>query len=231
MNRLSRSTRLAAAAVAVALALSACSGSTATRAANVGARLIIGAEDASQFAAVFGDDAVRDADELVAAAQALAKGERGGLTIVRPGTGTAAESALDALTSSKAAVATVIGHNEEGVLRFPDGSGLIIANLPVDGPKIAVISCSSQKYVNGNAVGLTMDLNYSIALRTEQLFTERVAALSVDEAADTAILQRELDAAFDAAAAEHPNDLAISIAITGSAAVVGVAILAIDLSE
>jgi hypothetical protein len=230
MRRLSRS-RFAVAAIVVALALTACSGSAATRAANVGARLIIGAENATEFAAVFGDDAVRDADEVVSAAQWLAKGERGGLTVVRPGTGTAAEYALEALTSSSGGVATIIGHNENGVLRFADGSGLIIANLPVNGPRIAVISCSSQKYVNGNAVGLTVDLNYSLALRTEELFTQRVATLTPDEAADTVILQRQLDEAFDAAAAEFPDAFAFSLAITGSAAVVGVSILAIDLSD
>ena len=224
--------RLAALLVALTLTLAACSGSTATAGSRIVSRLIIGAEDAAQFSTIW----KQPADEAALAAQLrlLAKAEDSGLTLVRPavGSGTAADSVLTALAASDTGVATIVGHNTGGTLRFADGSLLKIADLPQGGPRIAVISCSSQAAANTvGAAGLPVDVKLELALRTEALFIEQVGRLTAEEAADLTILQAALTTAFEQAKSEFPRVFALALPLTGGGAVAGVFIIAVELED
>jgi hypothetical protein len=219
--------RIIALAAAFVFALAACSGGATNTASRVVSRLIIGAEDAAQYSTIW----EKQADDVALAAQLrlVSNAEDAGLTLVRPAAGTAAESAVAALTAADSGVSTIVGHNTGGTLRFADGSLLNIADLPQGGPRIAVISCSSQVAANKvGAIGLPVEVQLRLALRTETLFIEKVATLTAAQSADLALLQAALIDAFEQAKGEFPTALAIALPLTGGGAVAGIFILAVD---
>jgi hypothetical protein len=150
-------------------------------------------------------------------------GTRGLQVLARTDESSIAEKFIVEYQSGGAQFATLVGHNEGGVFRFADGSGVNLDALGGEGyPLLAVISCESGQYVNGTAVGIPSRLTFQIAYATEQRYTQRVRqlrSLSPAEARD--ILEASLR---EAVAASNVRVTIRFTAIGGGVGVVGFSI-------
>lgn len=91
---------------------------------------------------------------------------------------------LQSLKEEKSSIIVVVGHNEAGSLRFPDGSSADlseIANVGVnDDKRYIFISCKAQKYTPTSHFGTASDLTYaeaiSIAMDLQEFYQHPVKA-------------------------------------------------------
>jgi hypothetical protein len=84
---------------------------------------------------------------------------------------------------------TLVGHNTDGSFVFPDGSSINLGSMhqelgaagqdPTRHNIAAIISCSSDRYVVGNVVGIPDAVTYRVAALTEQRFYEGIHALAI----------------------------------------------------
>ncbi len=89
----------------------------------------------------------------------------------------AAESFLEQYRTSSADVVTLVGHNDGGTFRFADGSPLSFSELSfAGGPPVALISCNSMTYANGQAVGVPSAITFTVAYATEAKFAARLTS-------------------------------------------------------
>jgi hypothetical protein len=120
---------------------------------------------------------------------------------------------------------TLVGHNEGGIFRFRDGSWL---NLNLIGQNdtdklIAVISCESGRFVQGQAVGVPSDTTYNIAFSTEERFRQHVQeAVAAGVVIDATRARQELTRSFNEIKTER--QVRIYSYSIGSGGVVGLAI-------
>lgn len=114
---------------------------------------------------------------------------------------TAAESFFEQYRTSTADVVTLVGHNDEGTFRFADGSPLSLSELSsAGGPPVAMISCNSMTYANGQAVGVPSAITFTVAYATQAKFAAKLASReSVPTASE---LQSMLIESLDEAATE-----------------------------
>lgn len=115
-------------------------------------RFIVAASSPAEYRGIWGQAPTQR--QLRQSLSALSAVE-GAVVRVRPPVGmTAAESWLRAYRSSSASVVTLVGHNEAGVFRFADGSGVSLGELGGGtGPLVVVFSCDAAKSVTGRTVG------------------------------------------------------------------------------
>lgn len=90
---------------------------------------------------------------------------------------TAAESFLANYRTSTADVVTLVGHNDNGTFRFADSSPLALSELSsAGGPPVAMISCNSLTYANGQAVGVPSAITFTVAYATQAKFAAKLAS-------------------------------------------------------
>lgn len=90
---------------------------------------------------------------------------------------TAAKSFLEEYRTSTADVVTLVGHNDSGTFRFADGSPLSLSELSsAGGPPVAMISCNSMTYANGQAVGVPSAITFTVAYATQAKFAAKLAS-------------------------------------------------------
>lgn len=102
-----------------------------------------------------------------------------GLTALRStSTETAAQRFTSLYRSSSADVVTLVGHNEGGIFRFPDGSTADLRSVGSEGgPILAMISCDSAEYSTGQKIGLPTAVTIELAVDVEQRFVAKISAL------------------------------------------------------
>lgn len=159
-------------------------------------------DDAAGFGNVW-KRAPRSAGELGKVTSASRKAESLGYRIpVASGTRTAANDFLRRYNESTADVVTLVGHNDNGLFRFADGSWVQLSTLGnPNRPMVAMVSCDSIEYANGQAIGLPSAVTYTIAYATENKFANRIAQLPWLPSKD--VLQQMLIQSLDEAAREH----------------------------
>ena len=145
------------------------------------------------------------------------------MTRIGPGAGAdAAQSFQAALRSSTSDVVTVVGHNDDGQLRFVDGSLLPLSELGDVGPMVAMISCDAARYANGNAAGVlpsTVTLDAAVAI--EQELISLLNAL--DTSPDLATLQQLMDQSTRTVLEGRPELWSYRVTVAGAgAATVGI---------
>jgi hypothetical protein len=87
---------------------------------------------------------------------------------------TAAEEALNSYQSGRYSSLVLVGHNDGGVFKFPDGSYINLATVRANQTTtLAVLSCESSGY-GGYYAGIPSPLTYSIAFRTSQIYNDKV---------------------------------------------------------
>lgn len=185
-------------------------------------------EDSTAFGRIFGHEPT--AAQASDISRILSEGRSSGLTIVRSdtGAGTLAQQFLDRYhgAPSGSQVFTLVGHNAGGQFRFADGSPMDLTQLGDQSDKlIAVISCESGAFVNGNAIGIPTRLTYTVAYRAETNFVARVrllAKLGVLPSHDEA--QRALESALNDAASGVGVQVRWTAVAVGSGGVAAIAI-------
>ena len=158
---------------------------------------------ADDFARIFGREP--SVPQMNSMRSILSRVENAGVRVLPQAvaSGTVSDIVLERLRDSAGpTILTLIGHNDEGMLRFADESAINLRLLPLLGPgKIIVpISCDSARYSSGLQVGLPTPLTIEVAERTEALFVSRINDLAAAGLAVTSsVAQAELDTAFGAA--------------------------------
>lgn len=219
------------AALVLALFLVACGGSASTvekgvakvAKAVVAERYASVADDAAGYQKIF--HAPPNARQEAQIEENLSKANQQGLTVLRPSSSSMADAFLTAYQTSSADVITVVGHNSKGTFMFNDGTSLQLPRLGQPGrPILALISCDSERYVQGQSVGLPTEVTIPIAYRTEQLFLDRFRTLDDADRRDISVVQAELVAALDEAVRERNVKIATYTLSATGAGVVGVSI-------
>ena len=139
------------------------------------------------------------------------------------GTKTVREQLIDQLATSSENLVSIVGHNEEGVLYFPDKSSATFSELIEAGrDKIIVfISCKAAEYINANAAGplqeISLDAGVDIEREFHRLAQQATSALTLGDT------QRILADAQDNVATKRGVKLAAKvsvIAVPGAAGLV-----------
>lgn len=93
------------------------------------------------------------------------------------GSASAAQAFLEQYRTSTADVVTLVGHNDDGVFRFADGSPLPLNELAdAGGPPVAMISCNSMSYADGQSVGIPSAITFTVAYAAQAKFAAKLAA-------------------------------------------------------
>lgn len=141
------------------------------------------------------------------------------ITKVAPSGASDAASVFRAsVENSTADVVTVIGHNDGGQLKFPDGTAVSLSELGGVGPLVAMISCDAARFNNGNAVGiLPSSVTLQSAVQIEQALHARLKELPSPP--DLTTLQRLLDESTYSVLDARPELWNYSVASVGGGAV------------
>jgi hypothetical protein len=187
-------------------------------------RFVSAASDAADYENIWGR--LPSAGQLTRSRQALNEALGAGLTQIRAtGGSTDAQQFVAAYRSSSSDVITLVGHNEGSAFRFPDGSAVDLRGIGLQrGPVLALVSCNSATYANGQSVGLPTAVTLELAFDVEQRFAAKVQGLAL--APTPADAQLLLVGALNEAGAQRTETFKY-VAIGGGVAggsVVGVAI-------
>lgn len=130
---------------------------------------------------------------------------------------TAADSFMSKFQTSTADVITLVGHNDHGTFKFPDGSSITLSDLGSGGPSIALISCGSAFYANGRAVGLPSEVTLDAAADIESAFVAAVNQL--DGAVDVTQLRVLLNSATREVLTSRTEKLRYTFVVAGGGTV------------
>jgi len=180
-----------------AVLVASCGGNPAPK-LKAAARFFSGALNEAEAASIFGSKRLGDARLLNDVLSATKLGQsKFGLTLLEfSGSVSMADDLGQKLLAADSGIVTLIGHNENGLLKLKDGSGLVLAGLGTrtGGAKVAVIACNSLDDVTKSAAGIATDIEYEVAFATEARFLEKAAQF--DESTPVAQLQSILDDAL-----------------------------------
>lgn len=86
---------------------------------------------------------------------------------------------------------SIIGHNEDGAIVFPDGSKVDLSQVADDclsyGKVCIFLSCGSEKYVGGGALSLSNKLTYRDAIEISNSLSAYLEAASAGQSSASAI--------------------------------------------
>ena len=120
------------------------------------------------------------------------------------------------LSESSADVVTLVGHNQGGYFRFPDGTYIDLQTLGQSEKLIAMISCNSIQYANGSSAGLPGYVGLDVAFTVQSRLTAKVQSLSYSP--DVAEVQGMLVATLNEVASERSVRIRYSLAGGGTIA-------------
>ena len=182
--------------VSSALLATGCGGNKTAAAKQVGLhieRIAALPSTADDFARIFGREP--SVPQMNSMRSILSRVENAGVRVLPQAvaSGTVSDIVLEQLRDSAGpTILTLIGHNDEGMLRFADESAINLRLLPLLGPGriIVPISCDSAFYSSGLQVGLPTPLTIEVAERTEALFVSGINDLAAAGLAVTSSVAR-----------------------------------------
>ena len=191
--------RVVSATALLTLTMAGCGGGGPAKTAIAIEKFAAVAVDERQVVNIWGKE--QASAKTVAQATAAAR-EAPGLgykTIEFTATRTAADVWLQQYRESSAGVVVLVGHNNNGQFRFADGSAVNLKTVgDQGGPPIALLSCDSDRFANGQSVGVIGDVSFPLAWDTERRFAEKLALKEV--VPSNSDLQALLTASLDEAA-------------------------------
>jgi len=145
--------------------------------ARQASRIFVGVLDEAQAARVWGERV--SAAEARSAIEATRKArDIPGLAILAgaPVLATMADDLERQLRNATAGVVTLIGHNDNGYMRFGDGSSIELAGIAgrTGGASMVLVSCESEPLIRGMGAGIATKIDIDVAVATESLFRERL---------------------------------------------------------
>jgi lysophospholipase L1-like esterase len=178
-----------------------------------------------EFRAMWRTDA--GAGQVSRAIGSASRADDVGLIAVRPRGGTAAADVFlrDYVATTPDQVVILVGHNDQGIFAFPDGSSVDLAAMRTDARGVlAVVSCSSVRYADGRYAGVPVDLAYDYAYKIQTRFRERIRALDAGTTVTVETAQLELNLAMADVADARTRQIAIAVGGAGLATTSGAGI-------